>query len=129
VIWESARPYVYARTTPDNRIIIGGEDVRFRNPGHRDALVPSKGATLLEKARGLFPRIDMEPAYAWGGTFGETDDSLPYIGPHPECDPRVQFALGYGANGIPISAIAAEIVTTAVLGKPHRYRDAFRFDR
>ena len=129
LIWESARPYLYARTTPDNRIIIGGEDVPFRNPAHRDALVPAKGATLLEKARRMFPRIEMEPAYAWGGTFGETEDGLPYVGPHPECDPRVHFALGYGANGIPISAIAAEIVTTAVLGKSHRYRDAFAFDR
>ena len=129
LLWESARPYVYARTTTDNRIIIGGEDVGFKNAGHRDALVPAKGATLLDKARRLFPRIEMEPAYAWGGTFGETDDSLPYIGPHPGVDPRVHYALGYGANGIPMSGIAAEIVTAAVLGKPHRYRDTFAFDR
>lgn len=129
LLWESARPYLYLRTTIDNRIIIGGEDVEFKNPGHRDALVPSKGATLLEKGRRMFPRIEMEPAYAWGGTFGETDDSLPYIGPHPGVDPRVHYALGYGANGIPMSGIAAEIVTAAVLGKPHRYRDTFAFDR
>ena len=129
LVWESARPYLYARTTSDNRIMIGGEDIRFRNPMHRDAVVPSKGATLLEKARRLFPRIEMEPAYTWGGTFGETEDSLPYIGPHPDGDSRVLYALGYGANGIPISAIAAEIVTAAVLGKTHRYRNTFAFDR
>ena len=129
LIWESAHPYLYARTTSDDRIMIGGEDIRFRNPGHRDALVPSKGATLLEKARRLFPRIEMEPAYAWGGTFGETEDSLPYIGPHPDGDPRVHYALGYGANGIPMSAIAAEVVTAAVLGKTHRYSNTFAFDR
>jgi glycine/D-amino acid oxidase-like deaminating enzyme len=129
LIWESAQPYVYARTTSDDRIMIGGEDIRFRNPTHRDGLVQSKGATLLEKARRLFPRIEMEPAYAWGGTFGETEDSLPYIGPHPDGDPRVHYALGYGANGIPISAIAAEIVAAAVLGKTHRYGNTFAFDR
>jgi glycine/D-amino acid oxidase-like deaminating enzyme len=63
LVWESARPYLYARTTPDDRVMVGGEDVSFRNPDHRDALVPSKASTLLEKVRRLFPRIEMEPAY------------------------------------------------------------------
>jgi glycine/D-amino acid oxidase-like deaminating enzyme len=129
LVWESARPYLYARTTSDDRIMVGGEDVPFRDPDHRDALVPAKCATLLEKARRLFPRIEMEPAYAWAGTFGETKDTLPYLGPHPDGDPRVHYALGYGANGMPFSAIAAEIITAALLGKPHRYADTFAFDR
>ena len=29
VIWETARPYLYVRTTLDSRIIVGGEDVDF----------------------------------------------------------------------------------------------------
>jgi glycine/D-amino acid oxidase-like deaminating enzyme len=128
-VWESARPYLYARTTPDDRVMVGGEDVSFRNPDHRDALVPSKASTLLEKVRRLFPRIEMEPAYGWAGTFGETRDGLPYIGAHPGVDNRVQYALGYGANGMPFSAIAAQIITARVLGKRHRYRDTFAFDR
>ncbi|MEA2765698.1 MAG: hypothetical protein QOK07_2102, partial [Gemmatimonadaceae bacterium] len=57
LIWESARPYLYARTTSDNRILVGGEDDPFRNPAHRDARVPGKAETLLRKARRLFPRI------------------------------------------------------------------------
>jgi glycine/D-amino acid oxidase-like deaminating enzyme len=129
LMWESARPYLYARTTSDDRIMIGGEDVPFRDPKHRDSLVPAKCATLLEKARRLFPRVEMEPAYGWAGTFGESEDSLPYVGPHPDGGPRVYYALGYGANGIPMSAIAAEIVTAAVLGKRHRYSDTFAFAR
>jgi glycine/D-amino acid oxidase-like deaminating enzyme len=129
LLWESARPYLYARTTSDDRIMVGGEDESFRNPKQRDALVPAKCAKLLEKARRLFPQIEMEPAYGWAGTFGESKDSLPYIGPHPAGDSRVHYALGYGANGIPISAIAAEIVAAAVLGREHRYSDTFAFDR
>jgi glycine/D-amino acid oxidase-like deaminating enzyme len=129
LVWESARPYLYVRTTSDDRIMVGGEDVPFRDPRHRDSLVPAKCATLLEKARRLFPRIDMEPAYGWAGTFGESKDSLPYIGPHPDGDARVHYALGYGANGIPLSAIAAEIITAAVLGKEHRHSNTFAFGR
>jgi glycine/D-amino acid oxidase-like deaminating enzyme len=129
LLWESARPYLYARTTWDDRVMVGGEDEPFRNPKHRDALVPAKCATLLEKARRLFPRIEMEAAYGWAGTFGESKDSLPYIGRHPNGDSRVHYALGYGANGIPVSAIAAEIVTAAVRGRGHRYSGTFAFDR
>jgi glycine/D-amino acid oxidase-like deaminating enzyme len=129
LIWESSRPYLYARTTADNRIMVGGEDDPFRNPDHRDARVPGKAETLLKKARRLFPRIEMELAYAWGGTFGESEDSLPYIGAHPRGDRRVLYALGYGANGIPFSAIAAEVLTATILGKRHRYQDTFACGR
>jgi glycine/D-amino acid oxidase-like deaminating enzyme len=129
LLWESSRPYFYARTTPDGRIMAGGEDVPFRDPQHRDALVNSKAEKLFRKIRRLFPRIEIDPAYAWAGTFGETEDSLPYIGAHPGGDRRVLFALGYGANGMPASAIAAEILTAEIMGEKHRFRDTFAFDR
>jgi len=129
LIWESARPCIYARTTDDNRIMIGGEDDPFRDPAHRDARVPKKAATLLAKARRLFPRIEMELAYAWAGTFGETADGLPFIGRHPKRDDRILFALAYGANGMPFGAIAGEILTGILLGGGHRYQDTFVFDR
>jgi glycine/D-amino acid oxidase-like deaminating enzyme len=129
LVWESARPYLYARTTSDNRIMVGGEDDPFRDPDHRDARVPAKARKLLGKAQRLFPRIEMELAYAWAGTFGETKDSLPYIGAHPDRDERILYALAYGANGMPFGAIAAEVVTATILGKPHRYRDTFEFNR
>lgn len=64
-----------------------------------------------------------------GGNFGETADGLPYVGPHPAGDARVHYALGYGANGMPFSAIAAEIVSAAVLGKRHRYAETLAFGR
>jgi len=129
LIWESARPYLYMRTTQDNRIVIGGLDDPFRDPKIRDRRVGSKARRLLLKARRYFPRIEMDIAVAWAGTFGETKDSLPFIGTHPELDERVLFALGYGANGIPFAAIAAEIVTARVTGTGHRYQHTFIFDR
>lgn len=129
LLWESSHPYTYARTTADNRVIIGGEDVPFRDASRRDALVSAKGATLLRKVRRLFPRITMEPAYTWAGTFGETADGLPYIGTESRRDDRVFYTLGYGGNGIPFSAIAAELATAHVLGRSHRYRHTFAFDR
>jgi glycine/D-amino acid oxidase-like deaminating enzyme len=129
LVWESARPYLYARTTSDNRIIAGGEDDPFRDPHERDKRVEKKADALLAKLRKLFPRIEMELAYSWAGTFGETKDSLPFIGAHPSVDPRVLYALAYGANGMPFSAVAAEVLTAAVLSKSHRYQSTFGFER
>ncbi|HEV7671508.1 MAG TPA: FAD-dependent oxidoreductase [Thermoanaerobaculia bacterium] len=129
LIWESARPYLYLRTTADNRVLVGGMDSRFRNPALRDARVPKTAVKLLEQARKMFPSIAMEPAYSWAGTFGETEDGLAYIGSHPGTDPRIHFALGFGGNGITYSAIAAEILTAAVLGRDHPYAETFSFDR
>ena len=129
LVWESARPYLYMRTTQDNRIIVGGLDDPFRDPRERDRRVSSKGHRLLLKARRYFPRIEMEIALAWAGTFAETKDSLPFIGAHPEVNERVSFALAYGANGIPFGALAAEIVAAQITGKRHRYQHTFIFDR
>ncbi|HEY6545308.1 MAG TPA: FAD-dependent oxidoreductase, partial [Dokdonella sp.] len=37
VVWESARPYLYARGTSDGRVLLGGEDDRIDLPARRDA--------------------------------------------------------------------------------------------
>ena len=128
LIWEHARPYLYLRTTPDGRVIVGGEDEDFRNPAHRDRLLPRKTDALLERFRGLFPSMDIEMAFSWAGTFGETRDGLAYIGTHRDW-PSSYFVLGYGGNGITYSLIGAEIIRDALLGLVHENADLFRFDR
>lgn len=129
LIWESARPYLYMRTTEDNRIIVGGLDDPFRNPKQRDQRVSAKARRLLLKVRRHFPRIEMDTPIAWAGTFGETKDSLPFIGAHPDMDARVLFALAYGANGIPFACVAAGIIAARATGKRHRHDHTFIFDR
>ncbi len=81
LIWESARPYCYLRTTPDNRVLIGGEDVPFRDSTRRDQLLPAKQKRLERHRARMLPGLETETAFAWAGTFGETPDGLPYIGP------------------------------------------------
>ena len=128
LIWESGTPYLYLRTTPEGRIIVGGEDENFVNAKRRDALIFQKTRTLLKKFGRLFPDSPLEVAYAWAGTFGETKDGLAYIGMHPRF-PHAYFALGYGGNGITFSLIAAEIIRDDFLGQPNRDAHLFRFGR
>jgi glycine/D-amino acid oxidase-like deaminating enzyme len=128
LIWETARPYVYLRTTTDGRAIIGGEDDPFRNPARRDRLVDKKTDRLAEKFRALFPDIELDVAFRWAGTFGETRDGLAYIGGVRQM-PHCYFALGFGGNGITYSVIAADILRDLLLGRANDDARIFRFDR
>lgn len=128
LIWESARPYVYLRTTSDGRVLMGGEDDLIDNEHARDRRLPKKVARLTKRFAAMFPGTELEVAYSWAGTFGETADGLPYIGQIDEF-PNGYFALGYGGNGITYSLIAAEIIRDMICGTPNPDAAIFRFDR
>ena len=128
LIWETARPYFYARTTADDRAIIGGEDAPFATDHRRDRLVESKTGKLIRRFRSLFPDAEFELAYSWAGTFGETKDGLAYVGRSPE-RPDDYFALGYGGNGVTMSVIAAGLIADDYLGRDNPDAHIFRFGR
>jgi len=110
MLWESARPYVYARTTADRRLIIGGEDDAIDLPHRRDRRLEYKTRRLYKRARTIWPLAELEPAFAWAGTFAETSDGLPFFGTHPQYGSRVLFAMAYGGNGIVYSTIGANLL-------------------
>ena len=99
LFWEHADPYLYGRTTDDGRVLIGGRDEPYRDPRRRGRAIPSKIRALRVAAERRLPRIALEPAFSWAGTFAVTPDGLPYIGLHRDT-PRCLFALGFGGNGI-----------------------------
>ena len=128
LIWETATPYLYLRTTKDNHVIVGGEDENFSNPAFRDRLLKKKVAKLEKKFKSLFPEITLLPEVTWCGTFSSTDDGLPYIGCWPGLE-NMYFALGYGGNGITFSMIAAQIIRNKLKGQDDRRESVFSFQR
>ena len=128
VIWETSRPYFYLRTTSDNRLMIGGGDVRLCNPRARDRLLPRKRKELLAKLCEFFPSSDLTAASTWAGTFGETKDGLPYIGASKP-DSRILYALCYGANGSNFAALASEFLRDKILNRRNPDAKLFGFDR
>jgi glycine/D-amino acid oxidase-like deaminating enzyme len=128
LIWETARPYFYARQTSDGRALIGGADTSFSNDHRRDALVERKVRRLVHRFHILFPQASFVPEFAWAGTFADTKDGLAYIGQYPE-RPRAYFALGYGGNGITYGMIAAKLIADLIAGQPNADAAVFRFER
>lgn len=128
VIWDTADPYLYLRATTDRRVIVGGYDEPFAGAVARDRLLKTKSAALQRRFRAFFPRIPLEVASVWAGTFGVSSDGLPLIGQHPSI-PHTWFALGFGGNGITFSYIAAEIIREGILGRRDRDAELFGFDR
>ena len=128
LLWNTANPYLYIRTTPDGRILIGGRDEDFYDPKKRDALIVKKSAQLVHDFHKTFPNLDFKPEFSWTGTFGATKDGLPYIGEYDKL-PNSYFALGFGGNGITFSLIAAEIITDLILGKENKDAEIFSFNR
>jgi len=128
LIWETGHPYYYLRTTADARLMIGGADEDFVNPAKRDQLIQKKARLLQRRLEKMFPEIEIAPAFAWAGTFGETADGLPYIGCLPSSK-NILFALCYGANGTNFAMLAANIAHDWVREKPNPDAELFALDR
>lgn len=126
LVWEASDPYLYLRTTADGRVICGGEDEDFADDEHRDALLPAKAKTLSAKLSVLQPQLDVEPDFAWTGSFGTTRTGLPLIGAVPG-QRNCWAAMGYGGNGITYSRIAAEIIRSGILGRTDPDADLYAF--
>lgn len=128
-LWETARPYLYTRTTADGRIMVGGRDEVVKGASFQNTVLEHKVDKLQEQFQDLFTQdVLFTRDFVWAGVYGETDDGLPYIGPHKDF-PRHYFALGYGGNGTTYSLLAAEIIRDALTGRTHRYAPTFAFDR
>ncbi|OWO93553.1 N-acetylglucosamine-1-phosphate uridyltransferase [Rhizobium esperanzae] len=128
LIWENSHPYLYMRTTADNRIVAGGEDDGTTDPAGRNHKLPAKISAIREKMKRLWPAADTRVAHAWGGTFGETADGLPLIGPMPGVA-HVFAAYGYGGNGITFSYLAAQMIGAMIAGIHRDWFEDFALDR
>jgi glycine/D-amino acid oxidase-like deaminating enzyme len=108
--------------------MMGGYDEPFAGPERRDRMLRRKTAALKRRFRQLFPRISIEVASSWAGTFGVSPDGLPFIGQHPQV-PHTWFALGFGGNGTTFSVVAAELIRDALLGREDPDAALFGFER
>ncbi|MFD2114848.1 NAD(P)/FAD-dependent oxidoreductase [Paenibacillus yanchengensis] len=128
LLWETARPYYYLRTTTDNRIVVGGLDEDKQQISQHKQWQQQQSEQLLHYAQSLFPHLSVEVAYHWNALFGESQDGLPFIGRDPD-HPNVYYNLGYGGNGTVYSMLAAHIIRDFLRGETHPLAEIVALDR
>ena len=128
LFWNTDEPYLYMRTTDDNRLLIGGGDESFRNPIKRDALINKKEKEILKILGKIKSDYEFYTDFTWAGTFGETKDGLPYIGEHQDFK-NSYFVLGFGGNGITFSVTGMEMASDFMNNKTHLLTEYFKFGR
>lgn len=128
LFWNTDKPYLYVRTTEDGRLLVGGEDVDFKNAFKRDLLLDKKKDKLIRTLKKYMPDVPFMEDFCWCGTFGETKDGLPYVGGHPKFNDSY-FLLGFGGNGITFSIIGADMIIRMMEGNPDLLSHYFRFQR
>lgn len=129
LIRDNNDPYNYLRTTPDNRLIIGGEDISF-SPGIFDSDTANIKYNILEtRLKSMFPNIkDIKVDYKYCGAFASTPDNLGFIGPDPN-HPSLWYCLGYGANGILFAILGGMWLSDLYLGESNNDMNLFKVER
>jgi glycine/D-amino acid oxidase-like deaminating enzyme len=129
MLWDTERPYHYARWTRDRRLLLGGADRPHATGGSRRRALVGGEAALRDYFERLYPALEkVRSAYAWEGLFATTSDGLPYIGRHRRY-PNHLFALGYGGNGMTFGFLAAKLLLEQYQGRVSADHELFAFSR
>lgn len=129
LLWDTERPYHYARWTRGHRLLLGGHDRSLLPAPRRKQAFDSNITRLRQYYETLLPALkDIETESAWEGLFAKTPDGLPYIGPHRRY-PRHLFALGYGGNGMTFGFLAARLLLDAFRSVENSDLQLFAFNR
>ena len=114
--------YDYWQQLPGGRLVVGG----FRDSDPAGEATRDEGVTDAIQARlealaaavlGRPPRV----THRWSGTWGETPDRLPLVGPVAEAPagrPGVWVAAGYSGHGNVLGLACGDLVARAILGEP-----------
>ncbi|MEF9951109.1 MAG: FAD-dependent oxidoreductase [Clostridium sp.] len=127
-IRDNKDPYNYIRSTIDNRLIIGGEDINFIPDINNEDLCNKKYSILEQRLKDLFPQYPIDIEYRYCGAFASTQDNLGFVGPDPKHN-NLWYCLGYGANGILFAILGAIMLTQLYKGETPNNIDLFKVDR
>lgn len=120
--------YHYLRSTTDNRLIFGGEDIGFNNQIKDDKIISTRYDLLNKKLHDMFPQYDFSIDYKYCGAFASTDDNLGFIGPDRKKD-NIYMCLGYGANGVLFAVLGGMFLSEFYKGNFNSDMDLFSVNR
>lgn len=127
LIWDTADPYIYVRTQPEENhdvLIVGGEDHRTGQEDDGEA----RFTKLYQWTQKRFPTAD-EILYKWSGQFLETHDGLAFIGRFSGSEPNVYLITGDSGMGMTHGTIGGMLVSDLILGRENAWAEVFEPSR
>ena len=128
MFWETKSPYIYFRTTKDNRIIAGGLDKKSNRVEKNQKSIDKKNLKLIREIKEMFPHLNIEMEYSWNALFGASKDGIPFIGKDPKQANKF-YLLGYEGNGTAYSMAGSKIILDLIKGNKNDYAHIVRLDR
>lgn len=123
LFWDTADPYVYVRTQPENDydvLIVGGEDHRTGQADDGEA----RFENLRRWTKEHFP-VAGEILYQWSGQYLETHDGLGFMGRYSSSEPRVYLITGDSGMGMTHGTIGGMIVTDLIAGRENAWTEVY----
>ena len=127
LIWDTADPYIYVRTQPEDDydvLIVGGEDHRTGQADDADA----RFGHLIQWTQKRFPAAT-EILYKWSGQFLETHDGLAFIGKYSSSEPNVYLITGDSGMGMTHGTIGGMLVSDLILGRENAWTEVYEPSR
>jgi glycine/D-amino acid oxidase-like deaminating enzyme/nitrite reductase/ring-hydroxylating ferredoxin subunit len=127
LIWDTADPYIYVRTQPEDEtdvLIVGGEDHRTGQDDNAD----EHFGKLWQWTQKRFP-FAKEILYKWSGQFLETHDGLAFIGRFSSNEPNVFLITGDSGQGMTHGTIGGMLVSDLILGRENPWTEVFEPSR
>ncbi len=127
---EDARNMIhYFRLTADNRLLIGGSDVKIPFGSDMDLdRDETVFARLRDDLRFLFPQLDdLKVEYQWGGPVSVTVDMAPAIG--QLWGGRLLYSVGCTGHGVSLTHLNGKTLAELILGEKTQRTEAFFVNR
>lgn len=125
---DNDNTYHYFRTTKDNRLIMGGEDIDFDPDRNSEPLFPHSYDLLEQRLKEMFPNYNIEVDFRYCGAFASTKDNLGFIGKDPT-HANLWYCLGYGANGILFAILGGMMLSKLYVGEVDKNLKLFKPNR
>ena len=123
LVWNTADPYVYVRTQPENDydvLIVGGEDHRTGQAEDMDERFENLYQWTKERYKSAG-----EILYKWSGQYLETHDGLAFIGQFSSGEPNVYLITGDSGMGMTHGTIGGMLVSDLILGRENAWAEVF----
>jgi glycine/D-amino acid oxidase-like deaminating enzyme len=130
LLQDNSTPYHYLKITNDNRMVVGGEDVKLLFNDITKLQANSKYKKLEDYIYKLYPVLkdDITIDYKFCGQFATTIDNMGIIGQSTENE-HLWYCLGYGANGIIYAMKGGKMLADLYKGKYDPYLKLFEPSR